>query len=527
MYIGIDIGGTNCAVIKASVAQNGEPKIENRISFPTESVDKTIEKIICEVEKMLPCESIGISCGGPLDEERGIIMSPPNLPGWDDVHITEIISDRFGVPAAIRNDANACALAEWRFGAGKGTRNMVFLTFGTGLGAGLILDGKLYSGTNGNAGEVGHIRLGKDGPVGYGKAGSFEGFCSGGGIAELGKRYARAALGRGNCVLGCSNESDVEKLTAKSIAEMAKLGDSDALSVYEESAERLGEGLSVLVDTLNPEAIVIGSVYARSHDLFEKKMNEVISREALSVSLGACRILPAALGDSIGDFAAISVAVECKQNYTNTENLTYLDNLVNRYPALLACRSDIEKAISLVLDSYFLGGKVLLCGNGGSSADCEHIAGELLKGFMIKRNPEGEELSALSTDIGADLATKLQRGIPAIPLTSITGTLSAFANDVDPLLVYGQLVYALGKESDVLFALSTSGNSANVVAAVKVAKSLGIKTVAFTGKTGGKLRDIADVCICAPETETYKVQEYHLPIYHAICQELETKLFEG
>ena len=149
-----------------------------------------------------------------------------------------------------------------------------------------------------------------------------------------------------------------------------------------------------------------------------------------------------------------------------------------------------------------------------------------MKGFMIKRNPEGEEFERLSSDIGEEFGGRLQRGIPAIPLTSITGTLSAFANDVDPLLVYGQLVYALGKDCDVLFALSTSGNSANVVAAVKVAKSLGIKTVAFTGKSGGKLREISDICICAPETETYKVQEYHLPIYHAICQELEVRLFD-
>ena len=525
MYIGIDIGGTKCAVIKASVSPTGEPKIEKRIAFETTAPSETLDRIIGEVEALLPCDAIGISCGGPLDEKQGIIMSPPNLPGWDDVHITEIISKKFGVPTAIQNDANACALAEWKFGAGKGTRNMVFLTFGTGLGAGLIIDGKLYSGTNGNAGEVGHIRLAEDGPVGYGKAGSFEGFCSGGGIAELGKLYTRKALLNGRNVLGCTSESDIDKLTAKSIAKMAKDGDADALSVYAESAKRLGEGLSIIIDTLNPEAIVIGSVYERCSELFIDAMNEVLKKEALPEGLKCCRILPASLGDSIGDFAAISVAVDCKSKSTDCNSLGYLDNLIRRYPSISVCLGDISEAIEATLASYSNGGKVLLCGNGGSSADCEHIAGEMLKGFMMKRKPVGEEYKRLSAELGDEAASKLQQGIPAVPLTSITGTLSAFANDVDPALVYAQLVYALGAENDVLYALSTSGNSTNVVWAVKAAKALGIKTVAFTGKSGGKLREVADICICAPETETYKVQECHLPIYHAICQEVEERLF--
>lgn len=526
MYVGIDIGGTKTAVIKAAVSESGKPIIEKRISFPTGAPEETIERVMAEIEEMKPFSSIGISCGGPLDEERGIIMSPPNLPGWDNIKIVEKLVARFGVPAAIRNDANACALAEWRFGAGVGTKNMVFLTFGTGLGAGLILDGKLYSGTNGNAGEVGHIRLAKDGPRGYGKCGSFEGFCSGGGIAELGKIKARAALSEGKKILGCNSENDIDAITAKSIAEMAESGDLDALDVYSESASKLGEGLSIIIDTLNPEAIVIGSVYERSEKLFTKAMNEVLSREALKESLGACRVLPAKLGDEIGNYAAISVAVECKPKCANFDNLSYTDNLVARYPALSAIRSDIEAATALVLDSYKAGGKVLLCGNGGSCADSEHVAGELLKGFMIKREPTDEELSALSEYIDAEDAKKLQRAIPAIPLPSITGTLSAFANDVDPELVYAQLVFGLGNTGDVLFAFSTSGNSKNVLAAVKVAKARGVKTVAFTGKSGGKLLGLADVCICSPETETYKVQEYHLPIYHAICQELEYVLFE-
>ena len=526
MYVGIDIGGTKTAVIKATVLPDGKPVIEKRVAFATSSPDETIKRIIKEVEAVKPFSAIGISCGGPLDEERGIIMSPPNLPGWDNIKIVEMLEARFGTPVAIRNDANACALAEWRFGAGVGTKNMVFLTFGTGLGAGLILDGKLYSGTNGNAGEVGHIRLADNGPCGYGKFGSFEGFCSGGGIAELGKIKARKALADGKLILGCKSESDIDSLTAKVISSLACGGDSDAIAVYSESAEKLGAGLSIIIDTLNPEAIVIGSVYERSEKLFTKAMNEVLEKEALKESLGACRVLPAKLGDEIGNYAAISVAVECKQNIAKSDKLGYMDNLVMRYPALASIRSDIEAATAAVLESYHKGGKVLLCGNGGSCADSEHVAGELLKGFMIKREPTEDELSALTKYIDVESAKKLQRAIPAIPLPSITGTLSAFANDVDPSLMYAQTTLALGNKKDVIICISTSGNAKNVFAAANTAKALGITVIGLTGENGGKLKDIADICIRVPENETFKIQECHLPIYHVICAAVEENFFK-
>ena len=204
--------------------------------------------------------------------------------------------------------------------------------------------------------------------------------------------------------------------------------------------------------------------------------------------------------------------------------MRYTDELCERYPALRAVKSDVESAVNIILDSYRTGGKILLCGNGGSAADCEHISGEFLKGFLMKRAPIGEELSALQKTLGEG-AEKLQRGVPAIPLTSLSASLSAFANDVDAELVYAQLVYALGKRGDVLIAISTSGNSKNVALAVKCAKALGIKTIALTGEGGGALFSLADVTVKAPECETYKIQEYHLPIYHAICADVEEFLF--
>lgn len=304
-YTGIDIGGTKCAVIVGD--DNG---VKEKIRFDTTDVNETLGNITKAAEKLGVGEAIGISCGGPLDSKKGIIMSPPNLPGWDNIEIVKMLEEKFGVPVGIQNDANACALAEWKYGAGKGCENMIFLTFGTGMGAGLILDGRLYSGTNDMAGEIGHIRMESYGPVGYGKSGSFEGFCSGGGIAEIGKTVARERLQCGKSVSFCGGYDELEKITAKKIADCAKSGDMEALRVYDICAEKLGAGLSILIDILNPEKIVIGSIFERSGELLRKKMQRVIDREALFYARNVCEIVPAKLGDSIGDWAALAVAAD-------------------------------------------------------------------------------------------------------------------------------------------------------------------------------------------------------------------------
>lgn len=308
MYIGIDIGGTKCAVVKGE----GNGKILEKKAFATTNFRETFDNILKTTDELVENEdivAIGISCGGPLDSQKGIIMSPPNLPGWDDVHITEILKERYGVEAYLQNDANACALAEWRFGAGRGVKNMVFLTFGTGLGAGLILNGHLYDGICGMAGEVGHMRLGTVGPVGYGKSGSFEGFCSGGGIAQLGRIKAMELLQTGKTASFCKSTDELDFITAKLIAECADNGFEDAKEVYRISGTYLGKGLSYIVDMLNPEMIVIGSIFARSAHLLVESMDKVMKEECLPSSLAVCRVVPAELGDSIGDCAALSVAV--------------------------------------------------------------------------------------------------------------------------------------------------------------------------------------------------------------------------
>lgn len=313
-YLGLDIGGTKCAVI----AGTRDMKILKKAVFPTETrlgpghviqllIENAIETInILGPEKL---KAIGISCGGPLDSKRGIVQSPPNLPGWDDIHITGIFREKFQVPVFLQNDANACALAEWKFGAGKGTQNMVFLTFGTGMGGGLIISGKLYTGTNDLAGEVGHIRLDDDGPEAYGKKGSFEGFCSGSGIAQLARKTAREKFALNQTVRFCKSADGIDKISAKDVADAAFAGDPDAIGILELSGEFLGKGLSVIIDIINPERIVIGSIYERCRQFIEPACLEVVRREALSPASAVCKIVPAALGEAVGDYASLSVAM--------------------------------------------------------------------------------------------------------------------------------------------------------------------------------------------------------------------------
>lgn len=310
-YIGFDIGGTKCAVCIGEETHNGI-NITNKQSIKTNhsiSPYEMIDTLCCMAEGMTDDFSYtGISCGGPLDSENGVILSPPNLPGWYNVKITQYVKERWHGKAYLQNDANACAVAEWKYGAGKNCDNMIFLTFGTGMGAGLILNGKLYCGKNDMAGEIGHIRISDNGPVGYGKAGSFEGFCSGAGIAQIAKIYATERFQMGQSVSYCKSVKELECIDAKLVAEYAKNGFDDAKTVYEICGLNLGKGIAVLIDVLNPEKIVIGSVFERSEELLRNSMERVLKRECLKKAYDSCEIVPAKLGDSIGDYAAIAVA---------------------------------------------------------------------------------------------------------------------------------------------------------------------------------------------------------------------------
>ena len=204
--------------------------------------------------------------------------------------------------------------------------------------------------------------------------------------------------------------------------------------------------------------------------------------------------------------------------------------LYQRYPALTVCRPAIDAAVTALIDGFSCGGKLLLCGNGGSCADCDHIAGELMKGFLEKRPLPSETRARMREACPAlteETLTKLQQGLPAIPLAGMAGLFTAFCNDVDPKLTFAQSVLALGQPGDMLLGISTSGNAENVLSAARVARARGLTVLALTGKTGGALKAEADIAVCVPETETYRVQELHLPVYHALCSAVEAHFFAG
>lgn len=323
LLIGVDIGGTKCVVNLGEISGD-EVKIiykcnikETKKYLPQEMMDTLVKDILfCKgLTSGDEIQGIGISCGGPLDGKKGIIMSPPNLPGWDNINITKYFKEKTGLKSWLCNDANACALAEWKLGAGRGTSSMIFITFGTGLGAGLILDNHLYSGTNDMAGELGHIRLSEFGPVGYGKIGSFEGFCSGGGIAQLAKSVILEELQRGNKPAICPDLSEIENLTAEKVGNFAKKGDEVAKKILKIVGINLGKGLSILIDLLNPEKIVIGSIFVRCYEEIWPWANKVIEEESLIISRKACQVVPSELSESVGDVAALVIA----EYYSNLE----------------------------------------------------------------------------------------------------------------------------------------------------------------------------------------------------------------
>ena len=313
---GIDIGGTKSAVSlyrgNADQADQMESLAHGRFPTPkgpTETlaaVIKALDGLIAET--MVRPDAVGISCGGPLDADAGIVLSPPNLPGWHHVDVVAPLAAHFSVPVRLENDANAGALAEWYWGSGRGLKNLIFLTFGTGMGAGLILNGMLYPGTTGLAGEIGHWRLADEGPVGFGKPGSFEGFCSGGGIARMAQASLERWLQQGKATL-LAPASQKVALSAQMVGEAAQQRDPLALEILTESGRRLGQALALLIDLLNPELIVLGSIYGRQRNILEPSALQIVQREAISQAYARCRIEPTGLGEAIGDLASVAVAL--------------------------------------------------------------------------------------------------------------------------------------------------------------------------------------------------------------------------
>lgn len=315
-WAGVDIGGTKTAV----VLSYAPPEVISRTEFATEperGPQPAIDRIMTALHEMLGAhaestcvlQGIGVSCGGPLDRIAGVIQTPPNLPTWIDVPIVAILAREFNCSVSLENDANAGAVAEHRFGAGRGYHHMVFLTMGTGLGAGIIVDDRLYHGANDMAGEIGHVRLTRSGPVGYGKPGSVEGWASGGGMAQVAARALRAAqrAGRETVLLDAFERG---RVTAKDVGLAVRAGDPVARQIVAICGRKLGMTMAILADILNPECIVIGGLAMRLGDLLLGPALKSMRAEALDQAFAACSVVPAQLGEKIGDVAALCVALD-------------------------------------------------------------------------------------------------------------------------------------------------------------------------------------------------------------------------
>lgn len=307
LLLGLDIGGTKTGIILG----DAKAQVYRRIEVPTpaqEPFGPAVDKIAAAADAMMvECKSdgvgipqaISVSVGGPLDIDRGVLYAPPHLAAWGEAPLKAHLEEVFDLPVYVEHDGNAGALAEFYFGAGRGTRNMVFLTMGTGLGAGLILNGRIYHGSSDMAGEVGHVRMAEDGPVQYGKSGSWEAFSSGAGLVSLAhwKQPDRWPA----------------DLTTRGVIERALNNDPDAREVVAEAGRWFGRGLAMLVDILNPDVIVVGTLGVVLGDLLLDPARAVVQEEALPRAADACRIVPAVLGKRLGDVSALMAAIVALQ----------------------------------------------------------------------------------------------------------------------------------------------------------------------------------------------------------------------
>jgi glucokinase len=303
--IGLDVGGTKTAIVEGTV--NGE--ILQRSEFPTNPTlpfDETFPGICSHIDLMIQraaeagrtARALSVSIGGPLRIQSGLILDPPHLPGWHNIALVERLNERYpNFAAHLEHDGNAGALAEFHFGSGRdidSVKHLIFLTFGTGLGAGIIVNGQILHGASDTAGEVGHWRMTESGPFGFGKHGSWEGWSSGQGMLGL-------AANQNPDRWGTASVSDV-------VDDMLA-DDPEALAVAEESGRWLGRGIALLVDAFNPDVIALGALSAVLGDRIFVPLQEELEREALPQAVAACRVQPAKLGSSIGDVAALMAAI--------------------------------------------------------------------------------------------------------------------------------------------------------------------------------------------------------------------------
>ena len=317
--VGIDIGGTKLATVVADKTGH----ILGKVRKPTfsekgpEYAIRLLFDMVREVVNLAGLEqasisAIGVSCGGPLDTKTGIVYSPPNLPGWDALPLKAKLESEFQVPVTIENDANASALAEFRFGGGRGYNAVLYMTMSTGIGGGIVIDGQVYHGANDSAGEVGHQILLPNGPrCGCGKQGCLEALCSGPAIA----RRAQAAIQKqlegekASTALLTLTDGRIEDVKSEHVLAAARTGDALALELVQETAYYMGWGIANLVNILNPDIVLLGTIAVAAGDLLLDPIRETVLKFAMTRPAEAVNIAPAQLGDALGDLAAVALVV--------------------------------------------------------------------------------------------------------------------------------------------------------------------------------------------------------------------------
>ena len=319
--VGIDIGGTKLATVVADSTGH----ILNKVRKPTlaeRGPEYTLQLLFDMVRETVELaglrqaaiSAIGVSCGGPLDTKTGIVYSPPNLPGWDALPLKTQLESEFQIPVTIENDANASALAEYRFGGGRGYNAVLYMTMSTGIGGGIVLDGQVYHGANDSAGEVGHQILVPDGPsCGCGKRGCLEALCSGPAIARRAQAAVRKQLTDENvsttALLNLAN-GRIEDIKSENVLEAARRNDALALQLVEETAYYMGWGIANLVNILNPDIVLLGTIAIAAGDLLLDPIRRTVSEFAMTRPAEAVKIAPAQLGDALGDLAAVALVVD-------------------------------------------------------------------------------------------------------------------------------------------------------------------------------------------------------------------------
>ncbi len=495
--LAFDIGGTKIAILEggyhATVLQRRE--IATRAQDPFET---TFERMCAQADAVLAEArnagrtpgAISVSIGGPLQIEPGIILAPPHLPTWDNVPLKRLLSERYHLPAFVEHDGNAGALAEHRFGAGRGARHMIFLTAGTGFGGGILIDGRIHRGASDTAGEVGHIRLADYGPREFGKVGSWEAFCSGAGMVKWAHWQMPTRW--------------PDTLTIREFVTQALAGAPDAQRIVRECGRWLGRGLAILIDTLNPDVIVLGSLAVALGDLLLQPAREVIWRECLPQAAAACRVVPAQLGTRLGDVAALMAAINAHQAQPFAQRASLfqrtLQDSVNTLARLDQIAHMIEQTATAICDALLAGHKVIVFGNGGSAAQAQHLAAELAGKYGPARRP-----------------------FPCIALTADSSVVTCIANDFGYDNLFSRQVQAFTQAGDIVIGITTSGKSPNVIKALDIANDLGALTIAMTGSAGLVGGRAAHV-LAVPGDSTARIQEAHAFIMHYWCDRLEERI---